>query len=381
MVELPSPFADIPRLPLLFPHPPAIEPLPRLSAHVAQQAVDPAQPTPTFWIANESYNSSLSGGGGNKLRKLEYVLADARNTGAKTIVTTGGVQSNHMRQTAAAAARYGFQCVLLQKDLVPKTEFNYLSLQEVKDETSNPSRISQADADFAYHQLGNVQFDQLLGAKVLQSTTPDVALAWLRDNDCEPYFIPAGASTHPLGGLGFARWAFELAEQEAALGVHFDTIFVATASGSTAGGMLAGLRLVAKLRKERSPRVEAPRRRLVSVFAEPDEKSELQRLVSDIARDTGSLIGLTKDGPYPDVELIIEERFHAGAYGRMDVQTRDAIKLLATLEGIVTDPVYTGKALAGMLGRARSGELADSNNVLFVHTGGQTSCSAYPSLR
>ncbi|KAL1718616.1 tryptophan synthase beta subunit-like PLP-dependent enzyme [Schizophyllum commune] len=364
MVEVPSPFADIPRLPLLFPHPPAIEPLPRLSAHAAQQAVDPAQPTPTCWIANESSNSSLSGGGGNNLRKLEYVLADARNTGAKTIVTTGGVQSNHMRQTAAAAARYGFQCVLLQKDL-----------------TGNPSRISQADADFAYHQLGNVQLDQLLGAKVLQSTTPDVALAWLRDNDCEPYFIPAGASTHPLGGLGFACWAFELAEQEAALGVHFDTIFVATASGSTAGGMLAGLRLVAKLRKERSPGVEVPRRRLVSVFAEPDEKGELQRLVSDIARDTGSLIGLTEDGPYPDVELIIEERFHAGAYGRMDVQTRDAIKLLATLEGIVTDPVYTGKALAGMLGRAKSGELAGLKNVLFVHTGGQTSCSAYPSLR
>ncbi|KAI5896148.1 tryptophan synthase beta subunit-like PLP-dependent enzyme [Schizophyllum commune H4-8] len=354
MVELPAPFADIPRLPLLFSHPPAIEPLPRLSAHLAQQS----QPAPTFWIANESHNSSLSGGGGNKLRKLEYVLADARNAGAKTIVTTGGVQSNHMRQTAAAAARYGFQCVLLQKDL-----------------------ISQSDTDFAYHHLGNVQLDHLLGAKVLQSTTPDVALAWLRENDCEPYFIPAGASTHPLGGLGFARWAFELVEQEAARGVHFDTIFVATASGSTAGGMLAGLRLVAKLQKERSPGAEIPRRRLVSVLAKPDEEGELQRLMSDIARDTGSLIGLTGDGPYPDVELVIEERFHAGAYGRMDAQTRDAIKSLATLEGIVTDPVYTGKALAGILGRARSGDLADSKNVLFVHTGGQTSCSAYPSLR
>ncbi|KAL1744060.1 tryptophan synthase beta subunit-like PLP-dependent enzyme [Schizophyllum fasciatum] len=351
MVELPRRFAEIPRLPLLFPHPPSIEPLTRLTTHLAQQHSDNVQAAPTFWIAHENYNAPLSGGGGNKLRKIEYVLADARNVGADTIVTTGGVQSNHMRQTAAAAARYGLRCVLLQKELVPTS-----------------------------HHLGNVQLNSLLGATTLQSTTPDDALSRLRDDGRKPYFIPAGASTHPLGGLGFARWAFELAEREAALGTYFDTIFVATASGSTAGGMLAGLRYVAKLRRERMPRENLPRRKLVSVFAEPDEQGELQRLVKNIARKTGSIIGLA-DGESQDVELVIEQRFDAGAYGRLDSRTRDAIKLLAMTEGLVTDPVYTGKALTAMLSQAKGGELSGAKNVLFVHTGGQTSCSAYLCLR
>jgi len=207
-------------------------------------------------------------------------------------------------------------------------------------------------------------------------TPKDEALASLEAQGLKPYFIPSGASTHPLGGLGFARWAFELAEQEEALGVFFDTIVVALASGSTLGGMVAGFKLLEKVQQENGL---APKpRKLIGVVAMPN--SEIKNLVVSIARTAAEKIGLDPI-EINGTSFVADERFSAGAYGKLDEATSQGIKELAKLEGILVDPVYGGKAVTGLIAMARNGELSGSKNVLYCHTGGQSSMSAYPSLK
>lgn len=202
----------------------------------------------------------------------------------------------------------------------------------------------------------------------------------LREQGEKPYWIPSGASTHPLGGLGYARFAFEIAEQEAQLGVHFGYIFVACNSGSTLGGMIAGFKLF-----EQQSQEPLSYRKIVGVDTSAGDEAELRALVWQIARSTAARIGVhDPEISIAEDSVLIDTKWNAKAYGRLDQTTRDAVKLMATTEGVLLDPVYTGKAFAGMLAWARAPNLQlkdmDQRNWLFVHTGGTTVLNAYPDL-
>lgn len=365
-VRLPKPFADIPRAALMYPHATHIDPLHNLTKHLRHEA-DASRSVPNLWIKHEDTNSALAYGG-NKVRKLEYVIADAFATQATHLVTVGGVQSNSQRQVAAAGNRYGMKTVLNPD---PKI--------------GNPSDQDRK----AYDSAGNVQINGILGAEWDPSTPEDKeeankeggdglayevaarrAMQRIKAEGGKPYFIPSGASLHRLGGLGFARWAFEVHEQEKELGITFDAIIVSTASGSTLGGMATGFKLL---------RHETERKRLIGIQATSCGLEETSRVVLASAKNTAKLVGL-QDDDVTEEDFELDGRFNAGAYGHLNDETKEAIKLLANTEGILTDPVYTGKAFAGLLGLVREGSFASVQNVLFVHTGGTPALSAYPSF-
>ncbi|KAF9698000.1 hypothetical protein EKO04_004331 [Ascochyta lentis] len=369
-LRLPRPLADMPRAALMYPFATPIEPLKNLTTHLSRQL---NTNVPNLWIKHEDTNSALAYGG-NKVRKLEYVMADAIAKKATHLVTVGGLQSNSQRQVTAAGNRFGMKTILTPDPSI-----------------GNPS----AEDRHAYDHMGNVQINAVLGAQWKPSTPQDkeeahaeggdglayeVAarreMAKIKAEGGTPYFIPSGASMHRLGGLGFARWAFELEEQEKELDVTFDAIVVSTASGSTLGGMVAGFKLIHQGDKGG---VNALARRLIGMQATSCDLNETARVVLVSARNTAKLIGVQEeDINANDFEL--DGRYNAGSYGRLDKETEDAIKLLASTEGILTDPVYTGKAVAGLLGLAREGAFSEAKNVLFVHTGGTPALSAYPSL-
>ncbi|KAJ4346232.1 hypothetical protein N0V95_005598 [Ascochyta clinopodiicola] len=369
-LRLPRPFADMPRAALMYPFATPIEPLKNLTTHLSRHSNGKV---PNLWIKHEDANSALAYGG-NKVRKLEYVMADAIARKATHLVTVGGVQSNSQRQVTAAGNRFGMKTVLTPDPSI-----------------GNPSA---KDRD-AYGRMGNVQINAVLGAQWKPSTPEDkeeanteggdglayeVAarreMAKIQAEGGTPYFIPSGASMHTLGGLGFARWAFELEEQERELGITFDAVVVSTASGSTLGGMVAGFKLIHQVGKSED---SAAKRRLIGIQATSCDLEETARVVLLSARNTAKLIGVQEDDINAD-DFELNGRFNAGSYGYLNDETRDAIKLLASTEGILTDPVYTGKAFAGLLGLAREEAFSEAKNVLFVHTGGTPVLSAYPSL-
>jgi 1-aminocyclopropane-1-carboxylate deaminase len=204
---------DYARYPLLF-GPSPVHRLNRLTAHLGGAEV---------WAKREDCNSGIAYGG-NKTRKLEYLVADALAHGADTLVSIGGVQSNHTRQVAAVAAHVGMKCVLIQESWVDWPDAVY-------DKVGNIllSRLAGADVRLVQAEFG-------IGFK----ESWENALAEVRGSGGTPYAIPAGASDHPLGGLGFAQWAREVEQQEAELGVFFDTVIVCSVTGSTQAGMVAG---------------------------------------------------------------------------------------------------------------------------------------------
>lgn len=333
---------DYPAYPLLFGASP-VHPLERLTADL-----DGA----TVWAKREDCNSGIAYGG-NKTRKLEYLVADALAQGCDTLVSIGGVQSNHTRQVAAVAARVGMKCVLIQE-----------------------SWVDWPDA--VYDKVGNILISRLAGADVRLvkagfgigfKESWEQAIAEIEASGGKPYAIPAGASDHPLGGMGFARWAYELAEQEAELGVFFDTIIVNSVTGSTQAGMVAGF---AVLEQEGA----RPRRILgVDGSAKPAEtKAQITRIADDTARRIGLERSLTED----DIEL--DERFHAGIYGIPDETTIAAMKRAARTEGMVTDPVYEGKSMAALIHCVETREIDPSSTVLFAHLGGQPALNGYSAL-
>jgi 1-aminocyclopropane-1-carboxylate deaminase len=230
------------------------------------------------------------------------------------------------------------------------------------------------DAGKEYHSLGNVQLNEILGAETFPvSTAEDTVLQQLRSKGKKPYAIPSGASSHPLGGLGYARWAFEVLEQEAQLSVTFDTIVVTIGSGSTVAGMIAGFKLAQKQGLIAKPR------RLVGFSIMGKSNEVVREMVLDIARTTAEKIGLKRED-ITGGELEIDDSFLGEAYGVLDERTVEGVKTMARAEGILTDPVYTGKAITGLIHTAKAGAYSGSN-VLFCHTGGQVALSAYPALR
>ncbi len=331
-----SSLADFPRVDLLF-GPSPVHRLRRLEEHLGGRV--------EIWAKREDCNSGLAYGG-NKVRKLEYLAADALAQGCDTLVSIGGVQSNHTRQVAAVAAHLGLKCVLVQEHWV---------------EWDDP----------VYETVGNILLSRIMGADVrLVDAGFDIAfrpsweeaLASVEERGGKPYPIPAGASDHPLGGLGFARWADEVAQQERELDVFFDTVVVCSVTGSTQAGMIAGF---AAQERERS---------LLGIDGSATVPQTWDQ-IARIARRTAEAIGLGRD--LRDDEIVLLDEWHAGTYGIPDAKTIDAIRLCARLEGVITDPVYEGKSMAALIDLVQDGRIAPGSRVLYAHLGGQPALNGY----
>jgi 1-aminocyclopropane-1-carboxylate deaminase len=331
---------DFPRVPLLF-GPSPIHQLPRLSEALGGRV--------EIWAKREDCNSGIAFGG-NKVRKLEYLAADALAQGCDTLVSIGGVQSNHTRQVAGVAAHLGLKSVTVQEHWVDWP-------------------------DPIYERVGNIQLTWILGGDIrMDQAGFDIGVrdSWQRALGSveaaggKPYAIPAGASDHPLGGLGFAGWAREVAAQEAELGVFFDTVLVCTVTGSTHAGMIAGFALQGR-----------DARRVIGVDAS-GTLAKTREQVTRIARDTAERIGLVRE--VRDDEVVIVSGYEGPAYGIPDDATIEAIHLAARTEGMLTDPVYEGKSMAGLIGMIRSGRIPDGSRVLYAHLGGQPALPAYAGV-
>ncbi|KAK6513394.1 hypothetical protein TWF281_005021 [Arthrobotrys megalospora] len=351
MVLLPEPFASIPRHPLLLPTPSPIHLLPRTSADLSSITSSSIQ----IYAKREDLNSALAYGG-NKTRKLEYLLSEALSTSSTTLVSIGGLQSNHTRQVAAAAATTGLKCKLVQENWV-----HYPDPHDIYSKVGNIqlSRLMDADVRLDSSSFG-IEHKQTLKAVFEECTSSGE----------KPYYIPAGASDHPLGGLGFARWAFEVREQEQQMGIFFDTVIVCAVTGSTMAGMVAGFKLLSKL-------YPTEKRKIIGIDASA-KPAETKAQTLRIAKNTAAKIGLEEDGITED-DIILDERYHAGVYGIPDKQTLEAMEYGARMDAFITDPVYEGKSLAGMLDMVRKGEI--KGNVLYAHLGGQLALNAYPDMK
>jgi 1-aminocyclopropane-1-carboxylate deaminase len=334
--------AEFPRYPLTF-GPSPLQHLKRLTQHLGGAQV---------WAKREDVSSGLAYGG-NKVRKLEYIVPDVLASGADTLVSIGGYQSNHTRQVAAVAAHLGLKARLVQEKWVPWDD-------ATNDRVGNIllSRMMGADS-----RLDDAGFD--IGVRDSWKN----ALAEVEASGGKPYPIPAGASEHPLGGLGFANWAFELAEQEKALGITFDTIIVCTVTGSTHAGMIAGFAALEDL--------TGVRRRVLGIDASATLAKTTDQ-VTRIARHTAALIELGRD--LRDDEIQVLEGWAGDLYGIPVESTMEAIALGAQLEAMITDPVYEGKSLAGLIDLVHSGDIPKDSNVLYAHLGGQPAINAYHSL-
>jgi len=327
------------RYPLTF-GPTPIEKLERLSEHLGG-AVE-------IYAKREDCNSGLAFGG-NKLRKLEYIVPDAIASGADTLVTIGGVQSNHTRQVAAVAARLGMKCRLVQESWVPHP-------------------------DAVYDRVGNILLSRVMGAEVeLVDEGFDIGIrqSWeqaledVRERGGKPYAIPAGASVHRLGGLGFVGFAEELREQEAGLGFQFDYIVVCTVTGSTQAGMVVGFA------------ADDRTRRVIGIDASATP-AQTHAQVLEIARNTADLIGLGKNIESEDI--VLKTDYAYPIYGVPSEETNDAIRLCARLEGMMTDPVYEGKSMQGLIDLVQKEFFAAGSRVLYAHLGGVPAINAYSYL-
>jgi len=320
--------------------PTPIEALPRLSAHLGGDV--------ELYAKREDCNSGLAFGG-NKVRKMEYIIPDAIKSGADTLVTIGGVQSNHTRQVAAIAAKIGMKCRLVQESWVP---FN----------------------DAVYDRVGNILMSRVMGAKIeLVDEGFDIGIreSWeaaLEDVKAKggvPYPIPAGASVHKYGGLGFVGFAEEVRAQEAELGFKFDYVVVCTVTGSTHAGMAVGF--AADGRADKVVGIDA---------SGTPEQTRAQVLA--IAQKTADLVEL--EGGISDRDLTLIEDYAYPAYGVPSDETNEAIRLCGRLEGMMTDPVYEGKSMQGMIDLVKKGYFPKGSKVLYAHLGGVPAINAYSYL-
>lgn len=311
----------IPRL--RFAHlPTPVEPMPRLSA---------ALNGPRLSIKRDDQTGLAMGG--NKTRKLEFLLAEAQANGAKTLITAGALQSNHCRQTAAAAARYGFDCILVLFSPFTPTDL--------------PGELSAE---------GNLLLDQLLGAEIVPTRRVDrdrvlqetFQAAW--DAGRRPYLIPYGGS-NSTGAAGYVFAMQELLEQ----GEKPDWIVFPSSSGGTQAGLALGARLFGYSGK-------------VLGISVDERQSDLQERVARLAGETADFLG-EKVAFAPD-EILVNADYLGGGYGVMGAGEAEAIRLFARHEGVLLDPVYTGRAAAGMIDLIHQGVFRPDENVLFWHTGG-----------
>jgi 1-aminocyclopropane-1-carboxylate deaminase len=328
--------AKFDRYPLTF-GPTPIEPLPRLSEAIGAGV--------EVWAKRDDCNSGLAMGG-NKLRKLEYIVPDAIASGADTLVSIGGVQSNHTRMVAATAAKIGMKCVVIQEKWVP----HY---------------------DAVYDRVGNILMTRLMGADSrLVDDGFDIGIrkSWedaiqsVKDAGGKPYPIPAGASVHKFGALGYVGFAEEVAKQEEELGFRFDYVVVCVVTGSTQGGMIVGF--AAQGRADRVIGIDAS-----------GTLEQTRAQVRSIVDNTADLVGLGR--AIREDEIVINPDYAYPAYGVPSEETNEAIRLAARTEGMITDPVYEGKSMQGMIDLARKGFFPKGSRILYAHLGGAPALNGY----
>ena len=317
--------------------PTPIEKLSRLSEHLGGSV--------ELYAKREDCNSGLAFGG-NKVRKLEYIVPDAIASNADTLVTIGGVQSNHTRQVAAVAAKIGMKCRLVQESWVPFE-------------------------DAVYDRVGNILMSRVLGAEIeLVDEGFDIGIreSWeraledVKAKGGNPYPIPAGASVHKYGGLGYVGFAEEVRAQEEELGFTFDYIIVCTVTGSTHAGMLVGF---AK---------DGRANHVIGIDAS-GTLEQTRSQVMEIARNTAELVALGRD--IVEDDLILIEDYAYPAYGVPSAETNDAIRLAARTEGMMTDPVYEGKSMQGMIDLVRKDYFPEGSRILYAHLGGVPAINGY----
>lgn len=324
------------RYPLTF-GPTPIEHLPRLTQALGGSV--------QIYAKREDCNSGLAMGG-NKLRKLEYIVPDAIASGADTLVSIGGVQSNHTRMVAATAAKIGMKCRLVQEKWVP----HY---------------------DAVYDRVGNILMTRLMGADsrlVDEGFDIGIRQSWeeamqsVRDEGGVPYGIPAGASVHKFGGLGYVGFAEEVRAQELELGFSFDYIVVCVVTGSTQAGMIVGFK------------PDGRASRVIGIDAS-GTLAQTRAQVMDIARNTAALIELGEEISEADVH--INPDYAYPAYGVPSEETNAAIRLAARTEAMITDPVYEGKSMQGMIDLVAKGFFPQGSRVLYAHLGGAPALNGY----
>jgi 1-aminocyclopropane-1-carboxylate deaminase len=327
--------SQFPRYPLTF-GPTPIEHLSRLTRHLGGNV--------EIFAKREDCNSGLAFGG-NKLRKLEYIVPDAIASNADTLVSIGGVQSNHTRMVAAVAAKLGMKCVLIQESWVPHE-------------------------DAVYDRVGNILLSRIMGAEtrlVDEGFDIGIRASWtaaledVKAKGGKPYAIPAGASVHKLGGLGYVGFAEEVRAQEAQMGLRFDYIIVCTVTGSTHAGMVVGFA------------ADRRARNVIGIDAS-GTPAQTKAQVLDIARNTAALIGR------PDIaadDIVLLQDYAYPRYGVPSPETLEAIRLSARLEGMITDPVYEGKSMQGLIDLVGKGFFPAWSKVLYAHLGGAPALNGY----
>jgi 1-aminocyclopropane-1-carboxylate deaminase len=327
--------SNFPRYPLTF-GPTPIEHLSRLTKHLGG-AVE-------IFAKREDCNSGLAFGG-NKLIKLEYIVPDAIASNADTLVSIGGVQSNHTRMVAAVAAKLGMKCLLIQESWVPHE-------------------------DAVYDRVGNIMLSRIMGAEtrlVDEGFDIGIRASWtaaleeVKARGGKPYAIPAGASVHKFGGLGYVGFAEEVRAQEAQMGLRFDYIIVCTVTGSTHAGMVVGFA------------ADGRERHVIGIDASA-KPAQTKAQVLDIARNTAALVG-GRDIAADDIVLL--EDYAYPCYGVPSKETLEAIRLSARLEGMITDPVYEGKSMQGLIDLVRKGFFPTGSKVLYAHLGGAPALNGY----
>lgn len=328
--------AKFERYPLTY-GPTPIERLPRLSEALGGKV--------EIWAKRDDCNSGLAFGG-NKLRKLEYIVPDAIASGADTLVSIGGVQSNHTRMVAATAAKLGMKCVVVQEKWVP----HY---------------------DAVYDRVGNILLTRLMGADSrLVDDGFDIGIRQSWEDAIEsvkaaggkPYPIPAGASVHKFGALGYVGFAEEVAAQEAELGFQFDYIVVCVVTGSTQGGMIVGF-------------AAQDRAHTVIGIDASGTLEQTRAQVRSIVDNTAELVGLGRS--IREDEIVINPDYAYPAYGVPSDETNEAIRLAARTEAMITDPVYEGKSMQGMIDLTRKGFFPEGSRVLYAHLGGAPAINGY----
>jgi L-cysteate sulfo-lyase len=312
--------------------PTPLEPMPRLSEHLGG---------PRLWVKRDDCTGLALGG--NKTRKLEFSMAEALAQGADTVITVGAVQSNHVRQTAAAACKLGFRCEVLLEHRV-------------------------TDPSDAYANSGNILLDRIFGANLREypgGTDFDTAMAEvaaeIEASGGKPYLIPGGASNR-VGALGYVNCALELLEQADAMGLSIDHLVTATGSAGTQAGLIVGLK---------AARPDVP---LLGIGVNVPKEVQEDR-VYNLACETADYIG--KPGIVAREDVVANCDYVGAGYGIPTAGMNEAVLLLARLEGLLFDPVYSGKALAGMIDLVRKGEFARGENIVFLHTGGAAALFAY----
>lgn len=299
---------------------------------------------PRMWIKRDDCTGLAQGG--NKARKLEFLVADALAQGCDTLITPGAVQSNHVRMTAAAAARFGLQAhAVLER------------------------RVSDTDAD--YEENGNILLDELFGcARTYVPGGSDVGAACaavadeLKAKGAKPYIIPGGGS-NPVGALGYVACAMELLDQASQLGINISRLVLGTGSSGTQAGLVAGFSALGSSVEVFGVSVRHPRKKQ-------------EEMVFDLACRTADHLG--HGGAVKREHVFADDGYVGPGYGLPTTGMVDALTLLARTEGLLLDPVYSGKAMAGMIDHIRRGTFDGAEDIVFLHTGGSTALFGYKHL-